>query len=641
LSEGQLLDRFLTRRDEAAFEALVARFGPMVMGVCRGLLADPNDVEDAFQATFLVLVRKAGTIRDRALIGNWLYGVAHRVASRARVDSARRRAREGKKEACDVAAPRDGFDGHDEPDLRPALHEEVARLPAKYREPVVLCYLQGQTHEEAARGLGWPVGTVKGRLSRARKLLRDRLVRRGWAVPAGAVVAALARDARGAVPELLIRDTVKAALSVAAGGAAAAGLVSATSASLAERVIKTMWIAKLKLAAAALLAFGLVASGAGVLGQSHDARGEREIALAAASENRLAAGLQGSTESNPASAEVEAAVPPSRPEKAAREAVESAAAGSADATGPLGPTLEELDPLAQERLKAAIDFLNASQAFYNEGTITIDRLISASQRLMETQRELARDPAESGEAITAHAERMKLVAERENARLKVGSGSVPNVTEAQLALAEAKYLQGAKDDGREGEGRLGSGSGAVPNSEGRQASRKPGDDHPMSRVIVAKLEDPVSMPFPNETPLGDLVKYIKSVTQTDELPNGIPIYVDPNGLQEAEMTMESPVVIELEGIPLRRTLHLALRSLGLAYTVQDGLLIISSPEGLDSILLEPTIHTVSEYRLLKDKSERGELTSEDEVRWKGILAEEAEKAKAASIGGGGMGGGFR
>ncbi len=173
----------------------MTRFGPMVRGVCRALLDDPHDADDAFQATFLVLVKKAGAIRDQALVGNWLYGVAHRVAVRARVDSARTttagRHRRGLRRA--------GSERRRAPDrdaeLRPLLHEEVARLPSKYREPVVLCYLQGQTHEEAARSLGWPVGTVKGRLSRARRLLRDRLVRRGVTPTAGVLAAALAREA--------------------------------------------------------------------------------------------------------------------------------------------------------------------------------------------------------------------------------------------------------------------------------------------------------------------------------------------------------------------------------------------------------------------------------------------------------------
>src|SRR5262249_27839110 len=161
----------------------IARHGPMVLGVCRQLLRDPNDVDDAFQATFLVLVRKAGTLRRCDLLGNWLYGVAYRVATRARVLSARRTAKAPYgQEGVDGLGADDGWrlSGQDAaagPDRepRPWLHEEVGRLPEKYRVPVLLCYFEGLTHEEAAGRLGWPLGTVKGRLARARDLLRRRL----------------------------------------------------------------------------------------------------------------------------------------------------------------------------------------------------------------------------------------------------------------------------------------------------------------------------------------------------------------------------------------------------------------------------------------------------------------------------------
>src|SRR5207248_5689960 len=133
LSEGQLIERFATRGDEAAFEALLARHGPMVLGICRQVLRDPDDVEDAFQATFLVLVRKAGTLRDRDLVGNWLFGVASRVALRARAAAARRRAVEGSGNTVDALAPGDDHDG----ESRTMIHEEVRRLPEKYRSPVL------------------------------------------------------------------------------------------------------------------------------------------------------------------------------------------------------------------------------------------------------------------------------------------------------------------------------------------------------------------------------------------------------------------------------------------------------------------------------------------------------------------------
>ena len=183
LPDEQLLDLFLERKGsdaEAAFETLVRRHGPMVLGVCRHILDELHDAEDAFQATFLVLARKAGTIRDRRVLGRWLYEVAYRIAIRSKTHSARRRTheREGAEMSAVAAGPE--FDAA-WIELRPVLHEEVNRLPEKYRTAVVLCYLEGRTNEEAAEMLQWPVGTVKGRLSRARDMLRSRLTRRGLA----------------------------------------------------------------------------------------------------------------------------------------------------------------------------------------------------------------------------------------------------------------------------------------------------------------------------------------------------------------------------------------------------------------------------------------------------------------------------
>jgi RNA polymerase sigma factor (sigma-70 family) len=258
MAEGQLLDRFVAERDGVAFEALLARHGPMVWGVCRRMLRDPREVEDAFQATFLVLVRKAGSIRDRELLGNWLYGVAYRVALRARANLARRRTEPA--DALDNVA--EEVAGADDAELRSVLDDELGRLPEKYRAPIVLCYLEGQTHEEAALRLRWPVGTVRGRMARARELLRSRLARRGFVPGTAALIAALERDAQAKVPEALIASTVRTVLETAAGRAFAAGLVSASATALADGVLRTMGMMKLKIAAVGLLAAGVVAAGA-------------------------------------------------------------------------------------------------------------------------------------------------------------------------------------------------------------------------------------------------------------------------------------------------------------------------------------------------------------------------------------------
>jgi RNA polymerase sigma factor (sigma-70 family) len=170
------LRRFARDRDEAAFAALVERHGPLVLAACRRILGSVQDAEDAFQATFLVLARKAGTIRDPGLLGNWLYGVASRIARKARTALDRRRRHE---KCARVPAPFPAPAAVETDDLRPLLDQELSRLPERHRAAVGLCYLEGKSNAEAARLLRCPTGTVKGRLARARQLLRRRLARRG------------------------------------------------------------------------------------------------------------------------------------------------------------------------------------------------------------------------------------------------------------------------------------------------------------------------------------------------------------------------------------------------------------------------------------------------------------------------------
>ncbi|WP_435016153.1 sigma-70 family RNA polymerase sigma factor [Tundrisphaera sp. TA3] len=259
MSERDLLRRYLDRRDEAAFGAIVERHGPMVLGVCRRILADRRDVEEAFQATFLVLARKGGSLGEKDPVGHWLYGVARRVALRARSAAHRRRARECPGEAPEVAA----IDDPPDLELGPVLDEELARLPARYRAPVVLCYFEGLTHDEAARQLGWPIGSVKGRLSRARDLLKTRLARRGYA-PAGNL-GILAGGAPPVVPPSLLSSTIRAAMAGPASGVVPAGVASLAAGSLA-----TMFLSKSKLAGAILLVLG---TGAAVMAYQGMGRG--------------------------------------------------------------------------------------------------------------------------------------------------------------------------------------------------------------------------------------------------------------------------------------------------------------------------------------------------------------------------------
>src|SRR5260370_6721007 len=205
--DAQLLERFIALHDEAAFETLVRRHGPMVLGVCRRLLDDRQDAEDAFQVTFLVLIRKAKSLRKRELVANWLYGVAYRTAMKARTVSARRQAREKQMLEEPVTKPDEAAVWRD---LRPLADEELQRLPAKYRVPVILCYLKGKTFEEAAQELGWPAGTVSGRLARARELLRTRLTRRGVTLSAGLAATLFSGTALSAsVPPPLVPSTLR------------------------------------------------------------------------------------------------------------------------------------------------------------------------------------------------------------------------------------------------------------------------------------------------------------------------------------------------------------------------------------------------------------------------------------------------
>jgi RNA polymerase sigma factor (sigma-70 family) len=248
LTDGQLLERFVSCGDEAAFAMLVRRHGPMVQGVCQRLLRHTQDAEDAFQATFLVLVRKAQAVGRPDLLGHWLYGVAVRVSAKARAVAARRRARE-------LLSP-ELPDAHaSKPALLsdwPIIDEEIRRLPAKYRVPFVLCYLDGMTNEEAAHRLKCPKGTLQSRLAWARERLRIRLIRRGVA-PSAILFAALSSSSpSSAVPISLLRDTARAARAFG-GWASAADVMPARAAILARGVLHAMFLSKLKIVTVVLL----------------------------------------------------------------------------------------------------------------------------------------------------------------------------------------------------------------------------------------------------------------------------------------------------------------------------------------------------------------------------------------------------
>ncbi len=272
-TDGQLLESFVRRRETPALEALVRRHSPMVWGVCCRVLHNHHDAADAFQATFLVLVRKAASVRPREMVGNWLYGVARQTALKARAARFKRRTRERQATDMPEAAvqERDIWN-----DLLPVLDQELSRLPDKYRVAIVLCDLEGKTRKEAAAQLGCPEGTMAGRLTRARIMLAKRLTGRGVALSGGALAAALTQQASSAVvPISVTASTIKAASLLASGKAAAAGVISVKVAALMEGVMKTMLVAKLKTVLAVVLILGFAAAGATVL-TSRTASGQEE-----------------------------------------------------------------------------------------------------------------------------------------------------------------------------------------------------------------------------------------------------------------------------------------------------------------------------------------------------------------------------
>jgi RNA polymerase sigma factor (sigma-70 family) len=254
LSDAQLLDRWLVQRDQAAFEVLLWRHGPMILSVCRRVLNQDADVEDAFQAAFLLLVRKAAAIRRRESLAAWLYQTAYRVALRARQRSAKQSSRETTGVEWLGADPSAAMVWRE---VRPILDDEINRLPEKYRIPFIRCYLEGCTNEEVAFEMGCPLGTIHSRLARARERLRSRLTRRGVTLATAGLTALLVHGAASAVSPALAETTLQAAFAYA-GHPAVAG-ASAGAVTLAEEVLRSMSLTKLKLGAAVLLAMTLCA----------------------------------------------------------------------------------------------------------------------------------------------------------------------------------------------------------------------------------------------------------------------------------------------------------------------------------------------------------------------------------------------
>jgi RNA polymerase sigma factor (sigma-70 family) len=253
LTDGQLLDRFIEQREEAALEALVRRHGPLVWSICLRVLGNHHDAEDAFQATFLVLVRRAASVVPREMVANWLYGVASQTARKARATTAKRKSRERLTTQVPEPAVPEPDDGGD---LHHQLHQALGRLPTKFRVSIILCDLEGKTRTEAARQLGVPEGTLAAWLSRGRAMLTKRLAGHGLAMTTGVLTVALAQSkASACVPISLLRSTVQAA-SLLAAEQAAAGIISTPAFALMEGVLREMLATKIKVAATLVLAMG-------------------------------------------------------------------------------------------------------------------------------------------------------------------------------------------------------------------------------------------------------------------------------------------------------------------------------------------------------------------------------------------------
>jgi RNA polymerase sigma-70 factor (ECF subfamily) len=403
LSDGQLLERFVARREEAVFEEIVRRHGPMVWGVCLRVLRDHHDAEDAFQATFLVLARKAASVMPRGKLGNWLYGVAYRTARKARAMRAKRRVRESQVSDMPetMAAPDDHRD-----DPLPLLDQELSRLSEKYRIPVVLCDLEGRTHQEAASQLGWPIGTVSSRLSRARAKLAQRLTRRGVSLSGGSLAVLLAQQSASAsMATRLISSMVRAASLFAAGGAAA-GVVPAEVTALAGEVLKNMLMTKLKIATmAVLVGSAIIGGGTGV----------------------LAYRAFGSTEHDSPTQR------PSPPE-----------GGSGATAGPIRSWAEYFAARSRVSQKAYDQALDSFQA----GKVDLEAVHLWSRRLLETQIATATgsyvdDPKSRAIHVAsaeAHRDRMKHLEGVIQALVEKGGGSPLSISTAEYFRIEAEAL---------------------------------------------------------------------------------------------------------------------------------------------------------------------------------------------------------
>jgi RNA polymerase sigma factor (sigma-70 family) len=539
LTDEQLLARFVdSERDtgELAFAELVARHGPMVLRVCRMILRDAHDAEDAFQATFLVLARRSRSIRERGSAASWLHGVARRVALSARSAAARRRAHE--RRAAEMPMPSSDDAGWN--DLGDVLHQEIERLPEKYRKAIVLCELEGLTEGQAAQRLEWPIGTVRTRLRRGRERLRSGLLRRGVAPTAVLLGAVGSSDAASrSVPDLLARSTIEAVVQPAATKSVPAAVSALTAA-----VCRAMFLTKLTIPLVALLAVGTASL----------------MAVQTLTFTRAKLKPIGS-----ATGTTSARVP-------AEPAVPIASSPPNLQVSP--PTVEIL-----AKLQEPLDMVFPRETPLDDVLKYITRATKYGDRPSDPGIPIYVDPFGLQEAKKSL--KSTVTINVTGVPLKV---TLPRVL-AQLGLA---YLVG---DGV----LLISSSSRIDAEQARKVALT-WDRSPRTAQALTKLDEPIAMSFPDETPLNEVLKYIKKATTTPSF-SGIPIYVDPAALQEVDRSLRSTVKIDLQGVPLRTSLRLVAEQLRLAYYVNEGNVIVSSPK----IIQERAETEESENKSKKDQ----------------------------------------
>ena len=542
LDEGRLLERFVDRRDEAAFEALVTQFGPMVLGVCKRSLTDSHDVEDAFQATFLILVRKAGTIRDGDRLGNWLYGVAYRVSVRAR---ARRRHSREVAGVEEIAVIPQITRESERVELEAVLDEELSRLPEKYRAPLVLCNLQGETYEEAARRLKCPVGTIRSRTAKAREMLRCRLVRRGFTPSAGALAVAFAPSStKAAIPPALLRAAV-AGSRVLTAKTVTAGVVSASVGGLTREVLRAMLLTKLQWAAGTMAVIAGIVTGAGVV-----------------------SGYQGKGGKKDSPRAVDLAQVKKNETPVVKDNEEFAASLSGD---------QVIAALAGDRIKVAKEVRDLTMILFKGGEVRLERYFEAEDRYINAFLS----------ATMAQDERDRLLREEDKAsrRLELMVKELYKKGEATLAdvkLAEFHRIDLALRPIEDAQRRnpLWPSLPAIANYENQDPVKRKKVYEQFVRLqknadLESVLKKSVTFSYPRPTPLSEVFTFFEAIG-VEAVVEGKSMYVDPEGLKKVNVTMDTKITLLLTTCTIGDALKRVLEPLGLTYSVKNGLIWITA-----------------------------------------------------------------